>query len=189
MTTHYIDITLLPDPEFSHAHLLNALFAKLHRALVQLGTGEVGVSFPGLSTRGNHLGSTLRLHGTEPALQRLQALPWLQGMRDHVQASAISPAPAGAHAHRAVRRVQAHSNPDRLRRRQMRRHGYDEAEAHRRIPDTAARQLDLPFVQLHSASTEQAFRLFIQHGPLQPTPRHGTFSAYGLSPETTIPWF
>ena len=85
--------------------------------------------------------------------------------------------------------MQAHSNPDRLRRRQMRRHGYDEAEAQRRIPDTAARQLDLPFVQLHSAGTEQAFRLFIQHDPLQPTPRHGTFSAYGLSPETTIPWF
>ena len=35
MTTHYIDITLLPDPEFSHAHLLGALVAKLHRALVQ----------------------------------------------------------------------------------------------------------------------------------------------------------
>ena len=35
MTTHYINITLLPDPEFSHAHLLGALVAKLHRALVQ----------------------------------------------------------------------------------------------------------------------------------------------------------
>ena len=27
MTTHYINITLLPDPEFSHAHLLGALAA------------------------------------------------------------------------------------------------------------------------------------------------------------------
>ena len=35
MTTHYIDITLLPDPEFSHAHLLGALLSKLHRVLVQ----------------------------------------------------------------------------------------------------------------------------------------------------------
>ncbi len=40
MTTHYINITLLPDPEFSHAHLLGALVAKLHRALVQ---GDVDV--------------------------------------------------------------------------------------------------------------------------------------------------
>ena len=46
MTTHYIDITLLPDPEFSHAHLLGALVAKLHRALVQLQSASIGVSFP-----------------------------------------------------------------------------------------------------------------------------------------------
>ena len=46
MTTHYIDITLLPDPEFSHAHLLGALLAKLHRALVQHGAGDIGTSFP-----------------------------------------------------------------------------------------------------------------------------------------------
>src|SRR2546427_3064350 len=40
MTSHYIDTTLLPDPEFSHAHLLGALVAKLHRALVQLGSTD-----------------------------------------------------------------------------------------------------------------------------------------------------
>ena len=45
MTTHYIDITLLPDPEFSHAHLLGALVAKLHRALVQGQTIDIGVSY------------------------------------------------------------------------------------------------------------------------------------------------
>jgi len=188
MTTHYIDITLLPDPEFSPAQLLNALFAKLHRALVQLRTDGVGVSFPGLSPRGAHLGTTLRLHGTASALQELQALPWLQGMRDHVQASSPATVPDGAQ-HRVVRRVQAHSSPERLRRRQMRRHGYDEAEARRRIPDDAAQRLDLPYVNLQSASTRQSFRLFIEHGPLQPTSSPGTFSAYGLSTETTVPWF
>lgn len=188
MTTHYIDITLLPDPEFSSAHLLNALFSKLHRALVQLRADSVGVSFPGLSPRGTHLGATLRLHGSEHALQALQALPWLQGMRDHVAASNPIPVPDGAH-HRVVRRVQAHSSPDRLRRRQMRRHGYDEAEAQRRIPDHAAQRLDLPYVSLQSASTHQIFRLFIEHGPLRSTLSPGTFSAYGLSSEATVPWF
>ena len=72
MTTHYINITLLPDPEFSHAHLLGALVAKLHRALVQGQTTDIGVSYPQhvsqpLTKR--TLGAVLRLHGTPEALQ------------------------------------------------------------------------------------------------------------------------
>jgi len=51
MTTHYINITLLPDPEFSHAHLLGALVAKLHRALVQGQTTDIGVSYQGVHKR------------------------------------------------------------------------------------------------------------------------------------------
>ncbi|GKT23612.1 type I-F CRISPR-associated endoribonuclease Cas6/Csy4 [Acidovorax sp. SUPP3334] len=188
MTTHYIDLSLLPDPEFSPTLLHSALFSKLHRVLVQLGTGEIGVSFPGLNPQKTHLGDTLRLHGPQPALERLQALPWLQGMRDHVLAGNVVPVPVGA-AHRVVRRVQVHSSPDRLRRRQMRRHGYDEAEAQRRIPDGAARRLDLPYLNLQSSSTAQAFRLFFEHGPVQTVPSPGRFSAYGLSPLTTVPWF
>jgi CRISPR-associated endonuclease Csy4 len=34
MNGHYLDIQVQPDPEFPAAHLMNALFAKLHRALV-----------------------------------------------------------------------------------------------------------------------------------------------------------
>ena len=71
MTTHYINITLLPDPEFSHAHLLGALVAKLHRVLVQGHTTDIGVSYPQhidqpLTKR--TLGAVLRLHGTLEAL-------------------------------------------------------------------------------------------------------------------------
>lgn len=188
MSTHHIDITLRPDPEFSPTHLLDALFAKLHRALAQWGTGEVGVSFPGLSPRGAHLGSTLRLHGDEPALHRLQALSWLYGIRDHVQTSAVASVPAHAQ-HRVVRRAQAKSSPERLRRRQMRRHGIDNAQALLRIPDQDGQRLALPYLHLQSASTGQAFRLFIEHGALTHTPCPGRFSAYGLSTQTTVPWF
>ncbi|MBF9263189.1 type I-F CRISPR-associated endoribonuclease Cas6/Csy4 [Paracidovorax cattleyae] len=188
MTTHYIDITLLPDPEFSPSHLRSALFSKLHRALAHRAAGDIGVSFPGLSLQGRHLGDTLRLHGTEPALLELHTQPWLQGMRDHVLAGNAIPVPADVR-HRVVRRVQAQSNPARLRRRQMRRHGYDEAEALRRIPDSAAQHLHLPYLHLQSSSTGQSFRLFVEHGPLQAEPRMGYFSAYGLSTTATVPWF
>ena len=43
MTSHYIDITLLPDPEFSHAHLLGAKDPLMHRlapALIDLMGGH-----------------------------------------------------------------------------------------------------------------------------------------------------
>jgi CRISPR-associated endonuclease Csy4 len=116
------------------------------------------------------------------------ATPWLAGMRDHVRASAVLSVPATARF-RVVSRVQAKSNPDRLRRRQMRRHGIDAAEAMARVPDTAAERLTLPYVQLRSLSTVQSFKLFIRHGPLQDAASPGAFGAYGLSTTATVPWF
>jgi CRISPR-associated endonuclease Csy4 len=125
MTTHYIDITLLPDPEFSHAHLLGALMAKLHRALVQLKSTDIGVSFPqhvNAPLTKRTLGAVLRLHGAPTALDGLMALAWLKGMRDHVQVSALAQVPTDA-KHRLVQRRQFKTNAERLRRRRMARKG------------------------------------------------------------------
>jgi CRISPR-associated endonuclease Csy4 len=92
-------------------------------------------------------------------------------------------------SHRTVSRVQAKSSPERLRRRQMHRHGLSEAEAQERIPDTVAERLALPFVSIRSRSTKQTFRLFIVHGVSKGTPQSGMFNSYGMSNEATIPWF
>lgn len=191
MTTHYIDITLLPDPEFSQAHLLGALVAKLHRALVQGQHTDIGVSYPQhisqpLARR--TLGAVLRLHGTPEALQRLMAQDWLKGLRDHTQVTAPHPAPADA-PHRTVRRRQFKTNADRLRRRRMQRKGETAEQAEAAIPDSVERHPNLPFVHLHSSSTGHPFRLYVEHGPLAPQSIPGTFNAYGLAHETTVPWF
>lgn len=186
--SHYLDITLRPDPEFSPAHLLNALYAKLHRALVHMGTGDVGVSFPQLAPQGQHLGQVLRLHGSPEALQRLQALPWLQGMHDHVQCGEAAPVPINVQ-HRSVNRVQAKSSPERLRRRQMKRKGLTEAQALELVPDSARETLALPYLDVHSSSTGQRFRLFVRHSPVRADAVEGLFSAYGFSHEATVPWF
>lgn len=185
---HYLDLRLLPDPEFPEHQLRDALFAKLHRALVQLQSDDLGISYPDADERAHRLGGRLRLHGSASALERLMAQPWLAGMRDHLHLGAIAPVPAGAR-HRQVQRVQAKSSPERLRRRQMRRHGLSAEEARARIPDSAAEQLKLPFLELASRSTGQRYRLFLRHGPLQATPIAGPFNAYGLSPTATVPWF
>lgn len=183
----YLDIRILPDPEFPTSQLMNALFAKLHRCLAKLGSEDLGVSFPEVDEERPTLGPVLRLHGSEAAFSTLLAQPWLVGMRDHIQLSAVSPVPAQV-KYRRVRRVQAKSNPDRIRRRQMKRHGWTEDEARRRIPDTIRETLSLPYLSLESRSTGHRFHIFLRHEPAE-APSPGPFNAYGLSNIATVPWF
>ncbi|MCK6412928.1 MAG: type I-F CRISPR-associated endoribonuclease Cas6/Csy4 [Azonexus sp.] len=184
----YLELQLLPDPEFPPAMLMNALFAKLHRALVSHGEGRIGISFPDVEAASGTLGMRLRLHGQASDLAQLQNNDWLRGMRDHLRLTEIGPVPSGA-SHRVVSRVQAQSSPERLRRRAMRRHHLSPEAALERIPDHPAERLNLPYLTLTSQSTGQQFRLFIEHRPLQAQASPGQFSTYGLSPSTSIPWF
>ena len=191
MTTHYIDIRLHPDPEFSQIHLLGALVAKLHRVLVHLQASDIGVSFPEhvlkpRSKRG--LGTMLRLHGTPAALKGLMEMDWLRGMRDHVYTGDVMLAPTDA-PHRQVLRRQFKTNVDRLRRRRMRRKGETAEQAAMAIPDHVERRPELPYIPVRSSSTGQPFCLFVDHGPLQVEARQGEFNTYGLSQGATVPWF
>jgi CRISPR-associated endonuclease Csy4 len=87
-----------------------------------------------------------------------------------------------------VRRVQVDSNPERIRRRQIRRHGWSEEEARRRVPDSARRKTTLPFLICESGSTGHRFRLFIEHKVVDDV-AGGAFNAYGLSSTATLPLF
>ncbi len=185
---YYLEIRLLPDPEFPATTLMNALFSKFHRGLVGHGEGAIGVSFPDVKDARRGLGNRLRLHGSAADLRDFMGADWLTGMRDHVAIDGPAPVPAGAR-HRIVRRVQAHSNPERERRRLIARKGVSPEEALAAIPNRRAEQLDLPFLLLSSRSTGQQFRLFVEHLPIADESRPGNFGSYGLSPATTIPWF
>lgn len=185
---HYIDIRLRLDPEIAEVHLMAALFAKLHRALVVMPASRIAVSFPGYELAPPQLGNCLRLIGSEADLHRLVASNWLRGMLDHIKLDPIAPVPL-AREFRTLRRVQAKSSPERLRRRHMKRHGISESEANQRVPDEAAERLSLPFLHVVSGSTGQRFRLFLRLGPARSTPEIGEFDAYGLSARASIPWF
>ena len=185
---HHIDIYLRPDPEFPAHMLLSALHAKLHRALVQLNTNKLGVSFPGYSERPAHLGSVMRIFGPATELAKLTANPWLAGMSDHVNVGELLPVPSTA-THQKLTRVQAKSNPERLRRRHMKRHGLTEQQALERIPDSTAETLNLPFLVLRSTSTGQTFRMFLRLEKSEMETISEDFNAYGLSPTATTPWF
>lgn len=184
---HYIDIRVCADPEFPASHLMNAVFAKLHRVLVQLSSTDIGASFPEAQADRPGIGSCLRLHGTANRLGHLMEQRWLASMRDFVLVSDIGKVPSTAGL-QAVRRVQAKSSPARLRRRQMKRKGWSEEDALRAIPDSAAETLSLPFLTLRSQSTGQPFRLFIRQRPVEAL-GSGTFNAFGLSSTASLPLF
>ncbi len=184
----YIELQLLPDPEFPANMLMNALFAKVHRGLVSGGQGRVGISFPDVEQKSIGLGGRLRLHGMVADLEYLMSENWLKGMRDHLSCGQITLVPATSN-HRVVRRVQAKSSPERERRRLVARKGISADVAMQVIPDSAAEMLSLPYLLLASQSTQQQFRLFVEHLPVQTEPVQGAFSAYGLSSVATVPWF
>lgn len=182
---HYIEIRVLPDPEFSEETLMAALFAKLHRALGARDKGDIGVSFPGYSLKP---GDTLRLHGSANALNELESLAWRKGLSDYCQCGEISPVP-DVKGWRNVSRVQVKSSPERLLRRSVKKGWLTDAQAQQRLLTMQAEHSELPWLNLRSLSTGQAFRLFIRHGDIVDTPMEGEFSSYGLSPTAAIPWF
>ncbi len=188
MTTHYIDIKVVLDPETSSTQLLGALYDHLHLALVQQRRDTIGISFPGYSLSPRTLGTTLRLHGSEAELQQLLAADWLKGMRDHARIENIAAAPDDA-SHRTVQRRQFKTSAERLRRRRMRRKGETAEQAMAAIPSSMEHRPNLPYVHLHSRSTGQPFCLFIALGSLQPTAIPGSFNSHGLGNPATIPWF
>ena len=187
--SHYLDLQLRPDPETSPAQLLAALYMRLHRALAAQGSTSIAVSFPGYDDKHHTLGQCLRMFGSEAGLQTWATGEWLGSLRDHVSSTAV-PLPVPAHAaHRSLRRLQVKSSPERLRRRLMKRHQLSEEQARDRIPDSAGRVTNLPFVQMASTSTAQHFKLFLELGTAQQRPQVGEFNAYGLSATATVPWF
>lgn len=184
----YIDIQILPDPDFEATVVMCAVFAKLHRALVMIDTNQIGVSFPEFTHRPSSLGTVLRLHGTRDEFDRLLATTWLTGVRDHIALHGPADVPEGV-SYRTVRRVQPKGSPTRLARRYAKRHGVSKAEALQRYAGLETDQLRRPYIRMRSASTGESFSLFFEHGPLDSTPKEGSFSAYGLSDSATIPWF
>ncbi|VEB99757.1 CRISPR-associated protein Cas6/Csy4, subtype I-F/YPEST [Cedecea lapagei] len=181
----YQDIRVLPDPEFKSTMLLSALFAKLHRALAAREKGDIGVSFP---EHKKTPGDVLRLHGERGALESLEATCWRAGLNDYCASSGVQAVPE-VKGWRCVSRVQVKSSADRLLRRSVRKGWITEEEAQQRILNQQDQSSGLPFIQMKSLSSKQAFRLFILHGELLSSPIRGEFSRYGLSTEASIPWF
>jgi CRISPR-associated endonuclease Csy4 len=186
--THYVDIKVLNSEDISRFAVMNTLFEKFHKSLVDEGVNTVGASFPLLNSEHKDLGRILRLHGLSENLNKIVQNRHFVPMSGYTSWSEITKVPADT-GYRVVRRVQSKSNVERLRRRAMKRHGITRKEAELRIPSDSAKFMNLPFLSIVSSSSGQKFRLYIDHGEVFEQPLSGYFGCYGLSREASVPWF
>lgn len=111
---HYLEIRILPDPEFMPSIIMNVFYNKLHSALVQTGRSDIGLSFPDYSLNEKQLGVRLRLHGPRDGLTWLLSNVSLTGLRDHLRIGNVQEVP-GVTRYVTVKRVQCKSNAERMK--------------------------------------------------------------------------
>lgn len=181
-TQYYVDLKISSASLINENTLMGEVFFRLHKALVEVGHGEIGVSFPAAKIT---LGNQLRLHGNQTSLTRLLSRNWLQKLEEYVSLSSLKEIPKNIDYY-TVKRVQCKSSAERIRRRFVRKGWLTEKEAQEKA--IKEQKIDLPFIKVKSQSTGQEFRIFIEQKRNE-KPVIGKFSGYGLSSTTTIPWF
>jgi CRISPR-associated endonuclease Csy4 len=180
----YIDLKLLPDTEFRATILMNAVYTKLHKALHELSSTGIGVSFPQYRVT---LGDVLRLHGTSESLEKLQHKSWLGGMAGYCSVSEVLPVPANSQ-HRVVSRVQTNMSQSKLNRLIKRRKiSADAVKGYK--AKMFSQRLENAYLELKSSSNRHHHRRYIQFGNLVDQPVEGGFDYFGLSKIATVPWF
>ena len=181
---HYIDIKIMPDAEMRESVLLNKVYTKFHKALFDLKSNCIGVSFPEYKVK---LGQLIRIHGEQTMLNNLQALNWLGGLSGYCKVSDIEKVPENT-KHRTVSRKQANMTEAKLRR--LIKRGTIKPEDVKTYKAKMFNQgLDNPFLELDSGSNGHHHRRFIHFGNLLDQRIKGGFDEFGLSKQTTIPWF
>ena len=181
---YYIDIIIKPNAEIQLIILLNTIYTKLHKALYDLRSTSIGVSFPKYTLT---LGNLLRIHGNELALQNLQNLNWLGSMNSYCDVSSVMAVPDGA-KFRTVSRKQTTMSQAKLRR-LIKRSSITEHETRQYRKKMFSSGLDNPYVELVSGSNKQKHRRYIEFGELFEQPVSGDFDQFGLSKIATVPWF
>lgn len=181
---NYIEITLRPDAEMPLNWLMNAIYTKFHKALHDLGSTSIGISFPKCKVT---LGNTLRIHGSDKNLSALHQQDWLGGMKGYCKVSDITAVPESV-KHCTISRKQTTMSGSKLRR-LIKRGTISEEEAKQYRAKMFSKGLDNPYLELQSASNSHRHRRYIEFGELLDHPVIGEFDSFGLSKTATVPWF
>lgn len=181
---HFIDITLRPAAEQRVNVLLNMAYSKLHKALYDLKSSAIGVSFPAFQIT---LGNRLRLHGSQTELTQLQALNWLGDLASYCHVTDVQSVPSQV-KYRVIFRIQSTMTQAKLNR--LIKRGSIEPEKVRNYKAKMfSKGLDNPYLELESTSNGRKYRRYIALGELSSKQVLGAFDHFGLSKHATIPWF
>ena len=203
---HYLEIRVLPDPEFSEEMLMAALVAKLHRALGQRGQGDIGISFPDYqynesNSRGS-LGRKLRIFApTEQKLINLKLLDELSKISDYINISDIDEVGDKATGYEVYTRVhtknlekealrlQKHLNAKRGATEQL---TYDEVLIN--CVKWRKGTLNHLFIYIKSNSNEHGYQAHIKRDVLSEPTKNFHFNTFGFSNTDTeklssVPWW
>lgn len=190
---HYIEISLLPNPEVDIHFLWSKVYLQLHLALVELKDANslvpVGVSFAEYHADDQHclLGSKLRVFAVDiETLEKLNLNHWFNRLSDYVHISSIRAVPS-EHGYVVVSRIHAPANIGNLARRYAKRHGVsletalDVYKNYDPKPPTR-----LAFIKVKSLSNAHDFTLCIRQSA-NSAAVSGGYSTYGLSGTSTVP--
>ena len=182
---YYIDLLLRADEEVPLYFMRNKVFAKFHKALVDLKQTTIGVSFPKYKTK---LGDIIRIHGGQPSLTTLQQSNWLGGMIGYCELSEILPVPEKIDGQRTISRIRQTMSNAKLQR-LIKRGSISETAAHDYREKMLLTGLENPYIELLSTSNGHKHRRYIQFGKLKEQVSEGEFDQFGLSKTATVPWF
>ncbi|MGD7033450.1 type I-F CRISPR-associated endoribonuclease Cas6/Csy4 [Methylotuvimicrobium buryatense] len=181
---YFIDIQIKPDAEIRENVLLNKVYTKLHKALYDLKSTDIGVSFPEYKLK---LGSVIRIHAVEKRLEALQQGGWLGGLIGYCAISLVQSIPDQVQ-YRTVSRIQSSMSPAKLKR-LIKRGSIRESEIKQYKAKMFQKGLDNPFLELESGSNGHLHRRYLAFSELMDKPMQGEFDQFGLSKTATIPWF
>ena len=181
---YYFNVLILPDTEFPSSIVMNALYANFHKALCDMRSVGIGVSFPKYNVT---LGNTLRIHGNKDDLSNLYDLGWIGGMKSHCNVSSLMKTPEDT-KFRVISRKQKTMSQSKLRR-LLNRGSISKSEIKIYEDKIPSKNLKNPFIELVSNSSKQKYRRYITFSELLKYPVSGKFDQFGLSKVATIPWF
>ena len=163
---------------------MNTVYTKLHKALHDLESTNIGVSFPKYNIT---LGNVLRIHGENTVLKALMDFNWLGGISGYCDVSPIRYIPTDT-KFRTISRKQTTMSQSKLRR-LIKRDSITADEIRLYKTKMLSKGIDNPYVELVSGSNSQKHRRYIEFGELLDKPIEGKFDKFGLSKIATVPWF
>lgn len=191
---HYIEITLLPNPDIALNFLWEKVYQRIHLGLVEIkdhkGNVPIGIAFPEYNAAQYQLGTKLRLFAQEAGiLEQLNPRECLKHLSDYVHLTTSREVPENKiTGYVSYSRVQVKSNAQRLMRRSIKKGKLSQQQAEEALSKLSDKQTTLPFVQINSKSTGERFPLFIDCIE-QSQANTKTFNTYGLSKQSTVPVF